>query len=183
MKNSRKNNKKRITKFFMNKNLAILGILFISTIFTGCTNPDADIDPQIDLAASSIEFSVVKTDDFKGVATIKGIVKNVGDNFSSGDGQQTIYLYERSLGTPSTQPGTIVAQKAFTTLSAGQTLEVSFSRNWNSGSPAEGEFPPEYILLISYDPDLYIDSNLNNDDTDHGNDEILVSGSEINALF
>ena len=153
-------------------------------IFISCDPIDDDPKPTIDLKAESITFSVVKTtDDYHGVATIKGTVKNVGDDFASGDGQQTIYLYERSLGTPTNQLGIEVAKKPFKNLSAGEILEVTFSRNWYSASPAEGEFPPEYILIISFDPDLYIDGNLNNDDTNHANDELLKSGSGINALF
>jgi len=167
----------------MNKIVGVFLLVIVSTIFAGCP-PEDDMRPVIDLKAESIEFSVVKTtDDFHGVATIKATIKNIGNDFASGEGQQIMYLYERSLGIPTSQLGTEVARKAFTHLSFDQTLEVTFSRNWYSASPAEGEFPPEYILVIGYDPDLYIDGNFNNDDNNHENDELMVSGSGINALF
>ena len=165
------------------KTLKILTLfLFCTTIFS--CEPDEDTPtPNIDLEAELIIFSVEPTSQFAGNATITGIVKNIGDNFSSGSGQQTILLYERSSGTPTTQLGNLVASLAFTTLSPDETLEVSYTRPWNSSSPAEGEFPPEYILIISYDPDLYIDGNVNNDDSNHTNDELIVSGSIINTMF
>ena len=185
MKFKRKmNTNKSILQSYLKKSLSLFSLLLICNLLIKCTNPDDDDPkPNIDLEAEEIMFSVVKTDDYNGMATIKGTIKNIGDDFASGEGQQIIYLYERSLGTPTSQLGTEVARKAFTSLAAGETLDVSFSRNWNSASPAEGEFPPEYILVIGYDPDLYIDGNLNNDDTHHDNDKIMVSGSGINALF
>ncbi|MBJ2173217.1 hypothetical protein JBL43_03155 [Aureibaculum sp. A20] len=158
----------------------MLSLLLLVTILINCTNPDDDDPkPNIDLEASDITFSVVKTDDFNGTVTLTGIVKNIADDFTSGEGQQVIYLYEKSLGTPSNQSGNLVASRSFENLSAGETLEVSFSRTWSSSN----EFPPEYILVIGYDPDLYIDSNLNNDDTNQANDKITVSGYDINAIF
>ena len=60
--------------------------------------------------------------------------------------------------------GTIVAQKPITNLAPGASLTLSWERDWNSSSPSEGEFPNSYRLLISYDPDIYMDGNDNNDD-------------------
>lgn len=167
------------------KSLKILSIFILSIALFSC-DPEEDTPttpPNIDLIAEFIIFSVEPTSQFAGNATITGNIKNIGDDFISGAGQQSILLYERALGIPTSQPGTLVASLDFTTLAANQTLEVSFTRPWNSSSPAEGEFPPEYILRISYDPDLYIDGNLNNDDSDASNNEVLVSGSLINTMF
>ncbi|NHF61447.1 hypothetical protein FK220_018990 [Flavobacteriaceae bacterium TP-CH-4] len=170
------------------KFLKTLGILAILPFALLSCDPDEEpiveeTSPTIDLAVETISFSVVKTSDFVGVATITGSIKNIADNFVSGTGQQKVYLYERSLGTPTDQPGNLVAERSFTNLAAGETLEVSFSRAWNASSPAEGEFPPEYILYIGYDPDIYIDGNEHNDDTNTSNDELLESGMAINDLF
>ncbi|RKR15408.1 hypothetical protein CLV91_1494 [Maribacter vaceletii] len=167
------------------KTLALIAVTFF---FANCTNPDRDNDVYdesvtIDLSAEKITFSINKTTQWEGTATITGTIKNIGDHFSSGRGQQIAYLYERSLGTPTTQLGNIVASKSFSELASNGTLEVSFTRPWNSSSPAEGEFAPEYILVLSYDPDLFIDGNKSNDDTNHDNNEILESGIEINNLF
>ncbi len=162
-------------------------LIATTTLFVSCDpndeSPIVDEVPSIDLAAESITFTIDKDTDFVGTATITGTIKNVGDYFSSGTGQQTIYLFERSLGTPTTQRGNLVATRSFTELASNGTLEISYSRQWNSSSPAEGEFAPEYILDISYDPDIFIDDNKNNDDTNHDNNNIMESGMEINNLF
>ena len=155
--------------------------------FTSCdSDDDSDNTPEtpfIDLKADAITFSVEPTSQFEGYATITGSIVNIGDNFSSGTGQQIISLYERSLGTPTNQPGDLVASLDFTSLAAGEKLEVSYTRTWNSSSPAEGEFAPEYILRIDYDPDLLLDSNVHNNDSNNTNDSILVSGHIINSMF
>ena len=163
-------------------------VLIATTIFLISCDPTdytpvVDETPSIDLSAEAISFSITKTTQWEGTATITGTIKNIGDHFSSGTGQQAIYLYERNLGTPTTQQGNLVATKSFSELASNGTLEVSFTRPWNSSSPAEGEFAPEYILVLSYDPDLFIDGNKNNDDTNHENDQIMESGIEINNLF
>lgn len=171
------------------KTLKQVKILFSAMLLTALTSCDPDDPvviedtPSIDLATEAIDFSIVKTADFTGVATITGRIRNAADNYVSGDGQQVLYLYERSLGIPTDQPGTLVAQKAFTNLDTDEILEVSYSRAWNASSPAEGEFPPEYILVIGYDPDIYIDGNKQNDDNNDTNDELLESGTGINDLF
>lgn len=161
--------------------------VFALFAFTSCDPSDDSEDtpetPSIDLKAEFIIFSVEPTSQFAGNATITGNIVNIGDNFTSGTGQQIIRLYERSLGTPTNQPGTEVASLAFTSLAAGEKLEISYTRAWNSSSPAEGEFAPDYILLIDYDPDLHIDSNEHNDDSNNANNRILVNGHLINSMF
>lgn len=170
------------------KPLKFLSLIFFSLALFSCDPEEVtpqEQNPNIDLMAESITFSVDidPNNQFSGTATITGKIKNIGDKYMSNPNQQAIYLYERSLGTLTTQLGTLVAQQNFQNLEINETAEVTFSRTWNSSSPAEGEFPPEYILIISFDPDLYIDGNVNNDDTNHNNDELLVSGSAINDLF
>lgn len=163
------------------KTLKISIIALLTLTLAGCPRDDSPIlNP--DLEATSITFSVVPTSDFAGVATITGTVTNVGDlDFNSGQGQQGILLYERPLGTPA--PGNLVTRLDFTRLNVGSTLTVSFSRQWDSSSPAEGEFPPEYILIVSYDPDILIDANETNNDTNSSNNSLTVSGGAINGMF
>ena len=60
---------------------------------------------------------------------------------------------------------------------------MSYEREWNSSSPTEGEFPPDYIVKISYDPDILIDGNPDNDDCNPGNNEVTRSGAGINTLL
>jgi len=131
---------------------------------------------RIDPAAQSLDFVLVRrTARFRGVVRITGVVKNLGRaNFLSGPRQQSVHLY---------QDNRIVATRAFQTLGAGATLAVAFERAWDASSPAEGEFPPQYKLVLSYDPDIAIDGNINNDDCNSRNNLLTRSGSAINALF
>lgn len=64
-----------------------------------------------------------------------------------------------------------------------QAVTVMFERPWNISSPAEGEFPPSYMLEIGYDPDIRIDGNPNNDDCRLGNNRLERSGAEVRAPF
>lgn len=153
-------------------------LLVLSLILFSCGGDDTpESTPNIDLKVDSYELSKVNTSQFAGVVTIMGIVKNIGDDYVSSDGQQTIYIFRRNLGA--TGQGTLVEQKDFTNINAGETVEISYNMNWNSST----EFPPEYIIQIGYDPDIYIDGNKHNDDTNHDNDEIVISGYDINDLF
>src|SRR5690606_2794500 len=165
------------------KGHVFLLLMIVSITFMSCSSDDDTSDPEpevsIDLASHAIEFSVVRTSDFEGVVTIKGMVQNLGDDFVSGEGQQIIYLYERALGLSSDNPGTLLAEEAFTTLDADETIEISFSKAWS----ASVEFPPDFILVIAYDPDIYIDSNPHNDDSNSENNILSVNGSLINDEF
>jgi|GEM_PF-2583437 len=137
------------------------------------------IAKKIDLSTASINFSLVNcTDKYHGSVRIEGVVKNTGGlNYTSGAGQQAVLLYEDNGGRP-----VLVATKVFQNLTPGQEVKVAYTRNWYKASPAEGEFPPKYILIISYDPDIYIDANDNNDDAVTTNNRMEKSGREINAM-
>ncbi|WP_298309661.1 hypothetical protein [uncultured Aquimarina sp.] len=165
------------------KTLKLLSVLCITALFIACDSDDDTTSVgTIDLEATSITFTIVKDDDFTGTATITGTVTNIGDaNFNSGNGQQAVRLYQRSLGAPA--PGELVDTVSFTNIDAGETLTIRYSRPWNSSSPAEGEFPPDYRIVIDYDPDIFIDGNDQNNDSDLTNNDLTVSGSGINDLF
>ena len=162
----------------------ILTFIFAAVFLISCDKdetPAEATEPTIDLKAEAISFAVNPSSQFAGTATITGSITNIGDDFQSDQNQQSILLYERILGLPA--PGTQVAKLDFNSLAAGETLEVSFTRAWNASSPAEGEFPPEYYLLISYDADLFNDGNPHNDDSNSENNELIESGMAINNLF
>jgi len=134
-----------------------------------------------DPAATQIDYSLVsRASRFQGRVRITGKVKNLGaQNFESRPGQQSIQLVET---VPGGRPR-IVATLPFVNLTSGQEISVSFDRNWNSSSPAEGEFPPSYKIVLSYDPDIYIDGNTKNDDCVGSNNTKERAGSDINALL
>ncbi len=164
------------------KKYNVVFFLFSLFVLTSCLEKEEVFD--IDLVASAIEFTASGINpmmqDFEGTATIRGVVtNNGGDDFVSGSGQQSIRLYE-------TNPGglaTIVATGTFERLDAGATLRLEYTRTWNISSPAEGEFPPEYELEISFDPDIFIDDTTQNDDNDLDNNTLIESGQQINDLF
>ncbi|PSN15282.1 hypothetical protein C7293_07985 [filamentous cyanobacterium CCT1] len=133
-----------------------------------------------DLSASAIEFNLgQRTSQFAGRVQIVGTVTNLGGDFSSAPGQQQIQLYEVFSGARSQ----LVASQSFQNLAAGNTLRVVYERDWNASSPAEGEFPPGYRLVIAYDPDILQDGNPSNDDSNRQNNQLDRSGSDINGLF
>jgi hypothetical protein len=139
------------------------------------------IKRAIDLVALDIVFSIVsRKDKFSGRVKIEGIVKNTGSSaYTSGPGQQTALLYEE---LPGTAPR-LVASQNFQNVPANGVVNVSFTRNWNRSSSAEGEFPPKYILVIVFDPDIYIDGNEQNNDSNTSNNRLSKSGAAINSLM
>lgn len=143
-----------------------------------------DLRPQLacpDPAAQAVNFSLVsRTSPFQGRVRITGVVRNRGtDVYQSGANQQIIYLYEQVPGGRAQ----LVAQQSFQNLAVGQEVTVMFERPWNVSSPAEGEFPPSYVLQIGYDPDIRIDGNPNNDDCRLGNNRLERNGTEMGSLF
>jgi hypothetical protein len=132
-----------------------------------------------DPAAIRIDFKIIKRfTDFTGHIEITGVVKNVGTKpYLSGPTQQAVYLSVKG------GPPTPLAQRTFQNLAPGQEVKVSFRRNWNSSSPAEGEFPPTFVVWIGYDPDIGIDGNPQNDDCVAANNRFERSGFDLNAML
>jgi hypothetical protein len=134
-----------------------------------------------DPAAVSIDYSMVsRASRFAGRVRIAGKVKNVGGAaYVSGPNQQVAQLYEI---VPGGRPR-LVASQAFQNLAPNAEVTVSFERDWNASSPAEGEFPPSYRLMIVDDPDILLDGNPRNDDCGRTNNTRDRAGSDINAMF
>lgn len=137
--------------------------------------------PVRDLAAQRLEFEIIdRITRTRGEVQIRGYVRNVGNlEYRSSAGQQAALLYEIPLGG---RP-ILVATMPFVNLGPGQETEVSFTRSWDSSSPNEGEFPPDYRLVISYDPDILLDGTPFNNDEAAANNSRTRSGSAINDLF
>jgi hypothetical protein len=153
------------------------GLIKPGVISTNCPDP----------AATEIRFQIVRRySQFRGRIRITGVVKNIGGKaFIAGPNQAKAYLYQLPPGVPCANAtgGTIVAQQAITNLAPGATLLVSWERDWNSSSPSEGEFPSCYRLLITYDPDIYMDASKDNDDCNQNNNKKDRSGTEINDML
>lgn len=111
----------------------------------------------IDPAVTDIQFTTIKktTGD---KLRITGLVKNIGGkNYSSSANQQFIQLWEIRSGTDRRK----IKDLAFTNLNAGQ--EIKIIMELPAIKPGK-EFPPDYQVIIVYDPDIYIDANKANDD-------------------
>ena len=136
-----------------------------------CPDPSAE---RIDVAISA------RTSRFAGRVRITGTVKNVGGvAFVSGENQQSAYLYE----IPAGGRARLVAQRSFQNLPRGAEVVVAFERGWNASSPAEGEFPPTYRLLVGYDPDILINNNPKNNNYNSANNTRDRSDRDVNGLF
>jgi hypothetical protein len=158
-----------------------------TTIKPGTIKPGTLTRACPDPAAYEIRFRIVRRySQFKGRIRITGIVKNVGGKaFIAGPNQAKAYLYQLPAGVPCANAtgGTVVAQRAIINLAPGATIPLSWERDWNSSSPSEGEFPHCYRLLITYDPDIYMDASKDNDDCNQNNNKKDRSGTEINDML
>lgn len=151
----------------------LTGILF--TVLA-CDNETPEAVPTIDLAAESITYELVSQDSkFTGMVSVKGVIKNVGGKFQSGQGQQYAALYQKPHGGQLK----LLAKVDFQTLEVGESLQVSSTAAWNVTT----EFQPDFMLRIEYDPDILIDGNKHNDDRNPANNSLTKSGYGINDLF
>ncbi len=152
------------------KNLVFASLILITAL---ACNPTEEVK-SIDLVAKDLIFSGEGFDaamqDFDGVVTVKGYIVNEGsDNFVSGTEQQSIDISVFS---------ETKAVVEFARLNAGDTLWVSYSFNWSMST----EFAPDFDLWINYDPDIFLDGNLDNDDLNLYNNHIKESGNQIYNL-
>ncbi len=139
---------------------------------TGLTCPADCEEGQPNPAADRIDYELLEmTSSTTGTVLITGVVENKGSgDFDSNPGQQSVLLYE---GT------TLLAQTDFEDLAPGETVSVSAEVDWSTSN----EFPPTYRVVISYDPDIFIDGNEANDDCATSDNALSRDGAEINDLF
>jgi hypothetical protein len=133
----------------------------------------------MDPAAQSLTFQVLSGDSrhTDGRIRITGVVKNVGNRvFESDPRQATVAIYETH---PGERQGTIKAQQSIARLAPNATITLTFERPWSLSA----EFPPTFALMITYDPDIYLDANKNNDDCNRNNNKKELSGDEINRRW
>lgn len=137
--------------------------------------------PIVDLAARQIEANILRSiSPFVAEIAVVGYVRNVGTlDYQSNPTQQVARLYEIN---PGGAPR-LVASQPFANLAPGQEIAVRYTRRWDRSSPAEGEFPPTYRLVIEFDPDIAVDGNPLNDDRVQPNNATEMLGTQINDLF
>jgi hypothetical protein len=99
------------------------------------------------------------------------IVKNVGTaKYVSRAGQQLVSL---------SQEGRNLINQDFGNLDPGATSTTFYKRiiHWNA---TPGEFGVNLEALISYDPDIFIDGNLQNDECSNRNNRKTITVADIN---
>lgn len=153
----------------MNKAIGacLAGALLVLLI--GCPPPPCD---GPDPAVTAINYQLLSTTSpTSGNVRITGVVRNRGTMlFNSGEGQQSVYIYEGS---------ELVATQDFTTVAVNATVEVTYERNWST----QDEFrPPSYTVLLAYDPDIYLDGNEENDDCNSDNNDLARGTAALDAL-
>ena len=140
------------------------------------TTPRSSGSSEARPKARSLELSLVaRTTETTGRVRITGTLVHSGPPFRSSPGQQSLRLYEVSAEGHADQ----VAARAFEDLDAGDTVTVTYERNWDAAM----EFAPSYQLRITYDPDIFIDGNEENDDCNLDNNGLDRAGVEVSALF
>lgn len=130
-----------------------------------------------DPATTKIKYELIRRiSPTQGRVRITGVVKNIGSQYTSGSNQQGVLLYELHPGGVAPRA---VKDQAFQNLAPGQEVTIVFERDWS----ASDEFPPDYAIQLTYDPDITIDGNPRNDDCNLRNNRFQRRGSEINALL
>ena len=103
---------------------------------------------------------------------IVGVVQNIGsEDFLSTANQQSVQLYQKTPGAADR----MLLKKEFLNLKSGQKVEVRHRLQWSTSV----EFPANYLVMISYDPDITLDGNPNNDDVKRADNRRQLRGDEI----
>ncbi len=129
--------------------------------------PDLQVRVWVD--ANSVHQNANHTYNF----TIRGQVKNIGtSNYISRSNQQVLFLHQVGRSHH-------ITNWHFSRLNRGQVKNVHVPVINQPG----GEFVPSYELALSFDPDIYMDRNLANDDHNRRNNQATVSSRALSAAF
>lgn len=138
--------------------------------------PQGCVDP----AAVSLQASIVeRISATKARIRVTGTIRNAGGReFIAGPNQAKAIL---TVTFPGSTPE-IVMQQEIRNLAAGAGFELHHDQVWDCSAQNEGEFPANFQLLISLDPDIRSDDNVDNDDCNMANNQKDLRGAEINTL-
>ena len=159
----------------MKRKIAVLGlsIVLVGAMGANCIPPE--LFEQLNCpnpSAISLDVEVLTKSGSSGTIRLTGVVRNIGlQPFLSSTGQQSVQLYDST--------STLLAQVNFTNLTPGQAVTLTYETTWSSSN----EFPPTYQLLISYDPDILLDANPDNDDCDATDNTVSLTGTQVNDAF
>lgn len=105
-----------------------------------------------------------------GRVRILATVYNNGADYVSRPGQQLAQLYRETVP---------VTSRDFPAIGAAATADIAWDVDWLPG----GEFNADFVLRLSYDPDIFIDALPTNDDCRMDNNEARLTAASIDALF
>lgn len=136
----------------------------------GMTCPGGPADcPNPAITAMTVE--VLEKDGFTGRIRITAVVTNAGlQPFNSSPNQQSVGIW---------QDGERLATQQFEDLGVGESVTVSYETDWN----AAAEFIADFIGIVGYDPDIFIDGNEENDDCRSIDNELSLTAQQINEQF
>ncbi|HEY8553713.1 MAG TPA: hypothetical protein VIL43_04125 [Burkholderiales bacterium] len=128
---------------------------------------------SVDLAAEPLKIvHVRKASDGTYTFYLSARIKNVGSStFRANAGQAAAILWHGSR---------VLTRVPITVLTAGATRDAGTTiSRWRLSD----EFPPDFTLQISYDPDIGSDGNPENDDCRMTNNKATLSGAEVTRLL
>jgi len=128
-----------------------------------------------DPAAQSLTFQVLSRDrdPTKGRVRLTGTIRNLGTVAFVSDPRQVIVSLEQQI--PGERRASTLVQRNISNLAAGANLTLVHDLAWDTAL----EFPATFTLRLSYDPDIYIDANTQNDDCNQNNNTQSLGGEQI----
>ena len=136
----------------------------------GMTCPPGPLDcPNPAVTAMTVE--VLEKDGFTGRVRITAVATNAGlQAVDSAEGQQALQIW---------QGNAVLATESFVDLEPGESVTVSVETDWNTAA----EFVSDFIGRLSYDPDIFIDGNEENDDCRTVDNELTLPAVQVNEQF
>lgn len=159
--------KKTNWRWKLSSMLSLAGLLAVGLGFAAPAIAGPDL--QVRAWVSDVHQNANRTYNF----TIRGQLKNVGNaDYVSRRNQQVLFLHEVGKARH-------ITDWRFSRLNRGQVMNVHVPVRNHPG----GEFVPAYELALSFDPDIYIDSNPANDDRNRRNNQATVSSRTLSGAF
>ena len=129
-----------------------------------------------DPAAESLTFVILSRDKAhptRGRINLTGVVKNLGNaTFESNPNQARAQLAR----VPSAGPPAMLSATDIAILRAGASIRLGATVDWDTAQ----EFPPRFVLSLTYDPDIRLDANFRNDDCNTNNNSRELTADQIN---
>jgi hypothetical protein len=149
---------------------ALLALTVAAAGALGMTCPGGPADCP-NPAVTAVTVEVLEKDGFTGRIRITAVATNAGlQAFNSSEGQQSLRI---------SQGGDILATQPFEDLEPGASVSVSVETDWN----AAAEFVADFVGRITYDPDILIDGNEENDDCRTVDNELTLPAVQVNEEF